>query len=206
MLRTLLLFLFPLFLLGAPTVTLDPGHGGTDLGARAKRPYCEEKKLTLLTARLVKRYLTQLGYHVIMTRGTDVFIPLPDRVDSAKRSDSDLFVSIHYNSSRTPTADGVEVFFFDSQESPTRTKSSRQLASHILTRICRRTGAHCRGVKRGNFYVIRETSMPSVLVEGGFISNPDERLNLKKPEYLEEIARGIADGIDHYFKLRGKKP
>src|SRR3989344_5576158 len=60
----------------APTVVLDPGHGGTDRGARAKTPFCEEKRVCLQTARLVKKYLEQLGYHVVMTRNTDAFVPL----------------------------------------------------------------------------------------------------------------------------------
>src|SRR3989344_636215 len=70
----------------APTVVIDVGHGGTDLGARNHQPYCEEKKLCLSTARLVRKHLEQLGYHVVMTRQTDSFIPLPQRVEIAKQA------------------------------------------------------------------------------------------------------------------------
>jgi N-acetylmuramoyl-L-alanine amidase len=188
----------------APTVVIDAGHGGTDRGTKAGSPYCEEKKVCLLTGRLVKQYLEQLGYHVVMTRNTDNFIPLAKRVEIASQARANIFVSVHFNSSRTPQANGIEVFFFDSQENKTRGLASRKLADSILSRVIRRTLARSRGVKKGNFYVIRETSMPAVLVEGGFISNPEERVQLKSRAYQEKLARGIADGVDQYFKARWK--
>lgn len=188
----------------APTIILDVGHGGTDRGARGHIPYCEEKKICLLTARLVKQYLDQLGYHVVMTRNSDAFISLPHRVEIANQAQANIFVSIHFNSSRSTEAQGIEIFFHDSKEDRTRSGASRKLADAVLSRVIRRTQAQSRGVKKGNFYVIRETSMPAILVEGGFISNPDERVLLKSRDYQEKIARGIADGVDHYFKARWK--
>ena len=186
----------------APTVVLDVGHGGTDQGARANGPYCEEKKICLLTARLVKQYLEQLGYHVVMTRSADHFISLPRRVEIATQANANIFVSIHYNSCRSPEANGVEIWFFDSKENKTRAAASRKLADSILKRVIRNTDAKSRGVKKGNFYVTRETTMPAVIVEGGFISNPQERALLKSRDYQEKIAQGIADGVDQYFKAR----
>ncbi len=186
------------------TVVIDAGHGGNDQGTKAKNPFCEEKRVCLQTARLVKKYLDQLGYHVIMTRSSDAFIPLFRRVEIAKQADAQAFISIHFNASRVPTASGMEIFFYDSKETKKRTILSKKLADSILTRVLRRTDAHSRGIKKGNLYVIRETSMPAVLLEGGFISNPEERAKLKSYEYLEKIARGVADGIDFYFK-KGKK-
>lgn len=191
---------------GATTVVIDAGHGGTDMGTRSKTPFCEEKRLCLQTARLVRKYLDQLGYHVVMTRQTDAFIPLARRVEIASQAASSIFVSIHYNSARSPLAQGVEVFFFDSKESPTRAQSSQRLASGILSSIIRRTGFTSRGVKKGNFYVLRETTMPAIIIEGGFISNPRECALLKDLEYQEKIAKGIADGIDRYFKKRKNGP
>lgn len=184
------------------TVILDVGHGGTDLGARAKPPYCEEKKLCLQTARMVKQHLSQLGYHVVMTRESDAFVSLARRVEIAKQAGGDLFVSIHYNSTRNPIAKGIEVFFFDSKEDRPRANSSKRLADAVLSRVLSRTAAISRGVKRGNFYVIRETSMPAILVEGGFISNPGERSLLRTRDYQDKIAMGIADGIDRFMKKK----
>ncbi len=189
----------------APTVIVDVGHGGTDRGARAHLPYCEEKKICLLTGRLVKQYLDQLGYHVVMTRNTDSFIPLAKRVEIASQAGANIFVSVHFNSSRSPEAQGIEVFFCDSKENRTRATASKKLADAVLSRVIRRTSATSRGVKKGNFFVIRETTMPAILVEGGFISNPEERVLLKSRDYQEKIARGIADGVDQYFKARWKR-
>ncbi len=186
----------------APTIIIDAGHGGNDRGACAKGPFCEEKRICLQTARLVQKYLDQLGYHVIMTRTADAFIPLPRRVEIAIQARGSLFVSLHYNSSRNPIAHGIEVFYCDSKEEKARASSSKKLAESILSKVIRRTSATSRGVKKGNFYVIRETSMPAVIVEGGFISNPQERSHLKDHEYLDSIARGVADGIDQYMKKK----
>lgn len=185
----------------APTIVIDAGHGGTDRGTRSKSPFCEEKRICLLTARLVKKYLDQLGYHVVMTRTTDAFVSLARRVEIASQASSSVFVSIHYNSARNPIAQGVEIFFYDSKADRTRTLASRRLAEAILPGLIRRTNAQSRGVKKGNYYVIRENPMPAIIIEGGFISNPQECALLKSFEYQDKIARGIADGIDRYFKL-----
>ena len=188
---------------GAPTIILDAGHGGADLGARAKPPYCEEKRLCLQMTRLVRKYLNQLGYHVVMTRNSDAFVPLSRRVEIADQASGDLFVSVHCNSSRTPMAKGIEIFFFDDKEEKTRASSSKKLADAVLGRVLRRTLASSRGVKKGNFFVIRETTMPAILVESGFLSNSEERSALRSRDYQEKIARGIADGIDHFLKRNG---
>ena len=164
----------------AATIIIDPGHGGKDPGCNGVSH--------------------QLGYRVIMTRITDVFVPLSRRVEVAEQANASLFVSIHYNASRSPNAEGIEVFYCDSKEKKQRTTASKKLADSILARLIRRTSAVSRGVKKGNLFVIRETSMPAVLVEGGFISNPKERVNLKDHEYIDKIARGIADGIDYYYR------
>ena len=189
-----------------PTIVLDAGHGGLNLGAKAKVPFCEEKRVCLQTARLMKKYLDQLGYHVVMTRDTDSFISLPRRVEIAEASGATIFVSIHFNSARNITAHGIEVFFHDDQEHKTRAALSKKLAAAILMPLTRRTKAQSRGVKKDNFYVIRETSMPAVIVEGGFISNFEERSQLILGEYQEKIARGIVDGIDSYFKKIKNSP
>lgn len=185
-----------------PVIVIDAGHGGRDRGAKAKMPFCEEKRLCLQTARLVKKYLDQLGYRVVLTRSSDAFISLSRRVEIAKKAHSEAFISIHYNASRNPSAKGIEVFFHDSKSNKTRSRYSKQLAEAVLPRIIKRTAATSRGVKTGNFYVIRETQMPAILVEGGFITNGKERSLLKSPTYQQKIARAIADGVDAYFKKR----
>jgi len=221
LLRYLLILLLPVTLLAAPkkkttlantnysalsfqsprpVIVIDPGHGGLDIGTKSKGPYCEEKRVALATALLVRKYLDQLGYRVIMTRSSDVFIPLWRRVQTANKRHSSLFVSVHFNSSPNNTAHGIEVFYCDRKNAQKCSKASKKLADQIIKQVIYRTKAKSRGTKKGNFYVIRETKIPAVLIEGGFISNYSERCKLKKNQYLDKLARGIADGVDRYFK------
>lgn len=181
-----------------PLIILDAGHGGHDEGARVNA--FMEKKLTLATALMVKKHLEEMSYRVIMTRGHDVYLPLQRRVAIANRTRGSLFVSVHFNSSPSVEAKGVEIFYFDSREQ-WRTRASRRLANCILYRIIDQTEANSRGVKQGNFHVIRETDMPAVLVEGGFMTNREERGNLRDRAYLDRLAIGIAQGIDRYMKM-----
>lgn len=183
-------------------IVVDAGHGGLDIGTKENKPYLEEKRAALTTAVLTKQYLDQLGYKVILTRSTDAFIPLSKRVDTANKSNSALFVSLHYNSSPNKSAHGIEIFFCPTKNGKQRASSSKKLASKILDNVITRTNARSRGVKQASFYVIRETKMPAVLLEGGFISNDQERSKLKNRQYLEKIAKGVADGIDKYFRSR----
>jgi N-acetylmuramoyl-L-alanine amidase len=181
-----------------PLIILDPGHGGSDEGAKVH--YFMEKRLTLMTTLLVRKYLEEMGYRVIMTRSKDVFIPLYRRVSIANKTKAILFASIHYNSSPSADAHGIEVFYHGGSDTK-RSKESRSLATSVLTELIFHTTAHSRGVKNGNFHVIRETSMPAILIEGGFMTNSEERANLRDKHYLEKIAKGIAFGIDKHVKV-----
>jgi N-acetylmuramoyl-L-alanine amidase len=180
-----------------PLIILDPGHGGDDEGAKVH--YFMEKRLTLMTTLLLRKYLDEMGYRVIMTRSKDVFIPLDRRVSIANKTKAALFVSVHYNSSPSPDAHGIEVFYNGASDVK-RTQQSRKLASSVLSELTAQTHALSRGVKNGNFHVIRETTMPAILVEGGFMTNHEERTNLRDKTYLEKIAKGIALGIDKHLK------
>ena len=180
-----------------PLIILDAGHGGTDEGAKIH--YFMEKKLTLMTTLLLRKHLNEMGYRVIMTRSKDVFIPLNRRVSIANKTKAVLFVSVHYNSSPSPDAHGIEVFYHSGSDHK-KAQQSRALGSSILKELIGQTHALSRGVKNGNFHVIRETSMPAVLVEGGFMTNIEERSNLRDKKYLDQIAKGVALGIDKYIK------
>jgi N-acetylmuramoyl-L-alanine amidase len=178
-------------------VVIDPGHGGYDLGARMAA--CDEKSLSLSTALLVKKYLTEMGYRVILTRSRDSFLPLEKRAAIANETKSKLFVSIHFNAAKNPVAKGIEVFFHASEDK-IKSGFSKKLAARVLSKIIDKTMAESRGVKEGNFYVIRETRMPSILIEAGFMTHPEELHLLKDINYRDKIARGIAEGIESYFK------
>lgn len=181
-----------------PLIVLDAGHGGKDSGASFGNFL--EKRVNIVTALLTKKHLEELGYRVIMTRCKDVFIPLNRRVEIASQVKADIFVSIHFNSSTNRQAEGIEVYYYSSKPLP-RNRASQQLANYVLPRLIDQTGANSRGVKIGNFHVIRETIMPAVLIEGGFITNQQERQKMRQRKYLDQIALGIAQGIDHYFKM-----
>lgn len=179
-------------------IIIDPGHGGEDQGTLSLlKPRYQEKSLTLATSRILKNYLEQFGYRVLMTRSADVFIPLKDRALIANVAQPALFVSVHYNSAPSKEANGIEVFYY--LEDNERAKASKQLATLVLNQLIAQTKAKSRGVKTANFAVIRETNMPAILVEAGFLTNEDELNKIKDPEYLKQVAFGIAKGINQYL-------
>ncbi len=181
----------------APLIVIDAGHGGMDQGASSRGIL--EKTAALKTAQLIQTHLRKKGYRVKMTRLKDEFIPLAKRAQVANASKARLFVSIHYNAAKSIEAKGIEVYFYNSKE-PWRLNGSKKLATCVLHRLIARTGARSRGVKSGNFHVIRETNMPAILVEGGFITNKGEGSLIKDQRYLDRVALSVAEGIDRYFK------
>ncbi len=185
-------------------ILIDAGHGGEDFGARSHTtPRYQEKNLTLATSKLLKGYLEQLGYAAIMTRSDDLFVPLDKRAKIANQLQPELFVSVHYNSAPSREADGIEVYYYRDKENLERTKSSRGLAQDILSKLIDTSSAKSRGVKHGNFLVIRETKMPAVLVECGFLTNSEEMERIKDPAYLKKLAWGMAQGIQAYLQKEG---
>ncbi len=183
-----------------PLIVIDAGHGGKDVGAKCPDPQTEEKVLNLQTALVLNQYLQQMGFQTILTRGEDFFVPLSVRAGFANSNRANLFVSVHYNSAPSKKAEGVEVFFYDAEDNPVRTGKSRVLAEKVLDRIVTKTGTKSRGVKNANFAVIRETRMPAILVEGGFMTNEKELSRLRDPAHLQNVAESIALGVRDYFK------
>lgn len=180
-----------------PLIILDAGHGGNDEGTCVQM--LQEKRITLMCALMVRNYLDEMGYRVIMTRTRDVYLTLPARVSIANKNRAACFVSIHFNAASNINAKGVEVFYCDNRD-PKRTRSSQRLANNVLYNVIDETSAKSRGVKKGNHHVTRETQMPAILVEGGFLTNKEERLLLKDSAYINKIAHGIAYGIDQFMK------
>jgi N-acetylmuramoyl-L-alanine amidase len=185
-------------------VVIDAGHGGKDTGALSAKHKYEEKTLTLMTARLVKDYLEEMDYKVILTRTKDASVSLEKRAELANSLDAALFVSIHYNFASNETAHGIEIFYYKDDKNPasSRLLQSKRLGEEVLATIVKHTGASPRGIKKANFAVIRETKMPAILIEGGFLSNPSERERLKEGAYQKFLAWGIARGIDGYLVKR----
>lgn len=177
------------------TVVIDAGHGAHDRGARAVvGPH--EKVVALDIAQRVARELRRAGFHVVMTRNSDVFIPLATRAAISNRTPGSVFVSIHLNWARRRAANGAETYY--------HTVRSRRLAANIQYRLVRNCGATNRGVKYARFHVLRNNRRPAVLVECGFLSNPAEARKLQSSGYRQKVAKAIAEGI--IAERQGRSP
>jgi N-acetylmuramoyl-L-alanine amidase len=170
------------------TVVIDAGHGGHDNGGQWGRVY--EKHLALDTAFRLENKLKALGYQTVMTRRSDYFISLPQRVSTANRYRNAIFVSIHYNYTWKQQVSGLETFYSSTE--------GRELAQYVQNSLIRRTRTVDRNAKYARFYVIRHSKLPAILVEGGFVSNTAERNRMKSAWFRESIAQGITDGIQRY--------
>ncbi len=171
------------------TVVLDAGHGGHDRGAAIG--YVFEKHMALDTTRRVEMLLRSKGLKVVMTRSSDVFIPLEGRSSIGNRQKDAIFVSIHYNYNRSGSGKGLETFYCHD--------SSYRLGGYIQAYIVQESGLTNRGLKQARFHVIRATTrIPAVLVECGFVSNSGERASMMNGAYRDRLALGIAKGILAY--------
>lgn len=184
-----------------PVVFLDPGHGGRDCGAAVKISHLQEKALALDVVRRAEKLLAGLNYNVSLSRRNDVFVPLQKRVSMAFNDKAEIFVSVHFNSASSRTSTGAEIYFYNVPQSQ-RSKDSKLLGSCILRRLCEGLPTKYRGVKHGDFCVIRETAMPAVLVEAAFITNVREAKLLSSSHYKQKIAAAIARGINDYFRAK----
>ncbi len=179
---------------GRGIVVVDPGHGGPDVGAVGNGIY--EKNVVLQISLQLGRYLQQMGYAVVYTRTEDRNVELQPRVDLAEQVRANVFVSVHANSleSRLSSVSGVETYF-----APGASRG-QQLAAAVHQQIISLTGARDRTVKSARFFVIRKTSMPSILVETGFVTNPQEAANLNNRAYQDRMALAIARGVDQFMR------
>jgi N-acetylmuramoyl-L-alanine amidase len=170
------------------TVIIDAGHGGFDRGG-IPRQRVPESVMNLDVAQRLKAVLQASGYHVVMTRDSDVFIPLGTRVAIANSYRDAIFVCIHFNATPRSSANGIETYFYSSQSLP--------LASAIHYYVAGGAPTPNRGVRRRGFFVLRKTTIPSVLVECGFLTNPTEAQNAQNSAYRQKLALEIAHGIQN---------
>lgn len=174
-------------------VFVDAGHGGKDSGAPGFGK--DEAKINLEIAKKVEQKLKAKNIQVKMSRESDdVFVPLGERAQLANNYGADVFVSIHQNSAESSSASGIETYYHNKKE------MYKPLASDIQSDIIKQTGAKNRGVKSANLAVLRESNMPSALVENGFVTNRDEYNKLINQEYQDKLATGIVNGVEKYLK------
>ena len=168
------------------TVVIDAGHGGHDRGGIPGQRVAE-KDMNLDVALRLRNVLSASGYHVVMTRSTDVFVPLGGRVAIANSYRNAIFICIHFNATGRSGASGIETYFYS--------RDSLSLASAIHYYVAGGAPSDNRGVRRRGYYVLRKTNIPAVLVECGFLTNPTEAAYAQSASYQQKLAEEIAAGI-----------
>lgn len=187
--------------LSGRTITIDAGHGGSDTGAIGPSGYTE-KEATLAISQNLADILTGNGANVVMTRNSDVDVYGPNasaknelqaRADIGNRASSDIFVSIHCNAFTSSAANGTETFYYGGSY------NGQRLAAAIQNEMVKMSGLRDRGVSTANFYVLKHSAMPAVLVETAFITNYNEEAMLADTQWQTKFAEAIARGINEYF-------
>lgn len=182
-------------------ITIDPGHGGSDSGAVGHNGYTEKEGAFAISQK-VASILNQSGAKVVMTRDSDVDVYGPNasarnelqaRVDVGNNANSDIFVSIHCNAFVNPAANGTQTFYYGSSY------QGQRLAQSIQEKMIEANGLRDRGISTCNFYVVKHSYMPAVLIETAFITNYDEEALLSDDEWQITMAKAIAEGINEYF-------
>ena len=171
---------------GFDTVVIDAGHGGIDRGGGPGQSI-PEKPYTLDTAQRLERELRRRGFRTVMTRREDVFVPLPVRTGIANAFRNAIFVSVHYNSAPRLDAHGFETYYYRGDSFGLATRLHRAQLATLDTED--------RFVRRRGFFVLRRTAMPSVLLEGGFLTNPSESRMILNPSYRQRWAENVASAI-----------
>lgn len=168
------------------TVVIDAGHGGHDGGARSSAGL-PEKNVALDVARRLDARLREAGFHTVLTRSGDVFIPLDRRAQISNAQSNAIFVSIHFNHAPTRGARGTETYYHNAV--------AAGIARRIEQNLEEVPGLSSRGVKRARFRVLRQAQFPAVLVECGFLSNRQEARLSASAAHRDAVAEGIAEAL-----------
>jgi N-acetylmuramoyl-L-alanine amidase len=199
---------------GPHVIVLDPGHGGSDSGARSATGRLE-KDYTLDWALRLGARLESAGWKVFLTRSNDVQVSLAERVAIADAHQADLFLSLHFNGTTEPQHSGIETYCVTPTGMPSNVTrgyednaalafpnnqfdaQNLQLALRLHREVLAASGANDRGVRRARFLaVLRGQSRPAVLLEGGYLSNPDEASLIAAPQYREKLAEAVAKALE----------
>lgn len=203
------------------TVVLDPGHGGVEKGAT--NIHGMEKDFALDVALQLKPMLEAKGIRVVMTRDSDVQVPLHDRAKIANAIKDCIFVSIHFNATSNPLAAGFEIYSLTPRGAPSTNDNhlaakfanmqagspvdavSFGLSMSVYHAMLGHVPQFDRGIKRARFAVLRLTQVPAILVEGGFVSEREEARLIANKEWRGKLAQSLAVGIENYRRLAEKK-
>ena len=198
----------------AHTVVLDAGHGGFDQGAVSMLG--NEKDFALDVMERARDLLTKAGFNVRLTRSGDVFVPLEDRAAFANRQSNAVFVSVHFNAGPREDAGGIETYSLAPRGVPStnsanlsladfqpcvgnlRDPENIALATAMHAALITKLGVSDRGIKRARFIVLRDCNIPAVLIEGGFLTNAQDRVRIATPVYRQMLAQAILQGVLSY--------
>lgn len=180
---------------GAPHIVLDPGHGGRDPGA-VSGGGLKEKDVNLAVAQELTALLLATGAVVTVTRTSDDYVAIKDRLAMANASGADFLISIHCNGFSNPAAHGTETFHYASS------RTGKLLAEKLQAAMRKALGRRDRGVKTANFAMLRLAAMPAALVELMFITNPQEELLLRTPCMAECAAKALFRGFQEFMATR----
>ncbi|MGI2326496.1 SH3 domain-containing protein [Planococcus sp. YIM B11945] len=172
------------------TIVLDPGHGGNDGGTTGARN-TREKDLTLRTAEILSHHLRAAGADVTLTRQSDVYVDLRNRVAEGHQLGADAFISIHYDANTDNSVHGFTTYYMQNHQ--------LELAESVNSGLAGKLSLRNRGVQPGNYLVLRENQQPAVLVELGYLSNYNEERILTTEQFREQAALGLYSGIVNYF-------
>ena len=194
-------------------IFLDPGHGGKDPGAQYLG--LKEKDLNLQVSQQLKTKLESLGYKVIMSRSTDIFVDfVTERSKMSNETNADMFISIHFNATGhglDSGEDGIQTYIYQPtgnipsvinkkwHDNPTRLKYSYKLGSYIHQSVLATTQAKDAGLLAKSFAVLRETNKPAVLLELGYMDDSKESQKIRTKEYQQKLVDGIVQGIQQYY-------
>ena len=193
-------------------IFLDPGHGGKDPGASYYN--ITEKELNMQVYQKLRKELEGLGYTVLSSRDSDVFVDfVTERSRMVNKTDSDIFISIHFNASGSPASNrsGIQTYSYEEaagypsrinsywHNHPDRISESNRLAADIHSSLLAETGAKDAGLLQSSFAVLRETDKPAVLLELGYIDNFNENQQIRSDAYQNRLVAGIVKGIQKYY-------
>jgi N-acetylmuramoyl-L-alanine amidase len=185
------------------TIVIDPGHGGSDPGAIGKSGLAE-KDVTLAISTELRKLLEAKNAVVILTRTTDRDVhsrqasdaqELQSRVNIANKASADVFVSVHIDSFVDSTAKGTTTYFAP------QSVRGELLASKMQQSLVEQINLPDRGFRENNFYVLKHATMPAVLAEVAFISNPSEEAKLQQPDFIKKAAYGLFTGLTRFFSI-----
>lgn len=186
---------------GSILIVIDAGHGGSDPGARGANGSWEKNVNLALAQKLAARLLAE-GFQVRLTRSDDTFVPLYDRSGIANNANASLFISLHANASPRHDRTGTSVWYTVKEGYPATMAQAahrKSLAETVLRNLVANLGLPSEGIHLANYVVTRETRMPSILIESGYIDNPNEERLLNDSALQERDAEGIVRGVKEYL-------